>query len=713
MNVNVNRRDFLKIGMLTATAATFTACGRPVEHGVVSQYQMPEYALPGQALFWASVCTELRSDCAVSVKTVENRAVNVIGMPGHFFSKGFASKEAISGLQVVYNPARIKDAVGAVANADGSTESLALTVAKEALSNKGSLLFVVDRVSGTSGHALVEAAKALDAKIWIADSEQSLRERRIVKAVTGKAELPYYPLEQHDFVLSVGSNFLAENYCHSRVDWSFGHFRRTPGRLRGRMVSVSARMNPTDVCSDQWIAVPPGFEANFLAAVGTAVAEKKNVKWPAWATVDAKTAADKVGLKEEAIHNLADRLIAAEAPLVVGGFQGADGDATVFLAHTLTQLLGMKVPTFEPDMLVGSGKVSADIFLNDSEAATFLKTAKMVVLHGVDLVYRYPWLAESYKAVASKAVLATMPNESTDAAYGVKFLVPLRFWMEDWGDLLVHSPEGVWYGLMQPAIRSQVAGAVSALGFYLELAKTAGAGGIEEVNPRKALQAKMAEADWENLLVRGGYWEQEPEAIYRSRAAYPPEALAYTGAPAVGYAPFESLEPLRVSGFNATKEGTVLISLPTHLGDGAITDRYWMQELPDAITTVSWDSWIEINEDWAKSQKIARHDLVSVKVGDRVVKGSAYPSPFIHPGAVGIPSGRGHKRKVLQQFADLGWDGEANSPSPKGLLDGSVGPSGYFETTIAGASVVKDKGSRIMATFDKRVYDLPRYILPE
>ena len=708
--MHVNRRDFLKIGLLTATAATFTACGRPVEHGVVSQYQMPEYTLPGMSLFWATVCTELRADCAVSVKTVENRAIHVIGMPGHFFTKGYAGKEAMSSLQVLYNPDRIKDAKGAKPGADGKlSEPWGVTVAKEAKKASGGTVFVVDRVCGTSGHALVQAAIALDAKIWIADNEQSVRERRVLKAVTGRAELPLYPIESADYVLSVGSNFLVENYAHSRVEWGYGRFRKTPGRLRGRMVAASTRMNPTDACADLWLPLNPGSEATFIAAVGTAVAAKGKGGWPSWASVSPGEAATKTGVAMEDFERLADRLVDARAPMVVGGFQGHDGDATVFLAHTLQKMLRGDVATFDPDTLVGSGSAPAGLFLDDKQAAAALASAKCVVVEGVDLVYRFPWLAESFKKARTRVVLASMPNETTGEA---SHLIPLRTWMEDWGDLRLESPEGAWYGVQQPAVRHQLANTVSLSGFYLELAKEAGAAGITETLPRKAMQGSLSNADWEALLVRGGFWKEIPDDVYPHRASYPPPALPQAGAAPAGYSAFASLPPLSVSGFAPVPEGGVLMILPTHLGDGALADRSMMQELPDAMTTVVWDSWIEINEDWAKEQSppIARHDLVKVTCGGKTIEGSAYPTQYIHRNAVGIPAGRGQRRQVPAVFRDIGWESEGSNP--KELLDGATAPSGYYTFTSA-ASVAKSEGSKLLTTFDTRVYNLPRHILPD
>ena len=454
--MNVNRRDFLKIGMLSASALTFSACGRPVEHGVVSQYQMPEYKLPGVPVFWATVCTQLRSDSAVSVKTVEGRAIQVVGTPGHFFSKGKTNIPAISSLQDLYHPARLNESAS---TKDGMT--LGASAGADVKKAGAKSLFIVDRLFGSTGDAIVESAKAAGGKIWICDSQNSVRERRILKSVVGRSELPLYPLEQHDFVVSVGSNFICENYAPARTAWSYGKFRQTPGKLRGNMVSFSARMTATDGNADHWIPVKSGGEAMVVAALGTLLAEKGKGSWPAWATVDAEEAASKAGVAEldqdefvESLEKLATRLAAAKKPLVVGGFQGMNGEATVFLAHTLTKMLTGDVATFEPDTLLGAEKDASGLLLSDSQAAEMLDgDCKALVISGVDVVYRFPWLKEKVGKVKKRWVVATMPNETTSLS-GSK-IVPAKTWLEDWSDLMVTSPDGDWYGVGQPAVRSQ------------------------------------------------------------------------------------------------------------------------------------------------------------------------------------------------------------------------------------------------------------------
>ena len=112
-----------------------------------------------------------------------------------------------------------------------------------------------------------------------------------------------------------------------------------------------------------------------------------------------------------------------------------------------------------------------------------------------------------------------------------------------------------------------------------------------------------------------------------------------------------------------------------------------------------------------KEKGISRHDIVKVTVGGATIKGSAYPSPFIHPDLVGIPSGRGQKVALHTAIKDLGWI--PSGSNPKTLLDGKAGSGGYFVSTAGGAKVEKGEGSRLLATFDQRVYNLPRHILPE
>ena len=235
--------------------------------------------------------------------------------------------------------------------------------------------------------------------------------------------------------------------------------------------------------------------------------------------------------------------------------------------------------------------------------------------------------------------------------------------------------------------------------------------GNGELNARKYLKGDREKADWEALLVRGGFWKAELDPIYPHKANYPPPAVANKGKSPKGYSPFKGLAPLEPSTLEGAPEGKVFVVLSTHLGDGEMSDRSWLQELPDLMTTVVWDSWIEINEEECLKNQIQRHDIVELKTSAGTIRGSAYPSPFIHPDTYGVPSGRGKDVKSDASIIELDW--VTDGSNPKTLLTGALDSSGYFRNDASGADLTKKTGSKLLATFDQRVFNLPRHILPE
>ncbi len=79
------------------------------------------------------------------------------------------------------------------------------------------------------------------------------------------------------------------------------------------------------------------------------------------------------------------------------------------------------------------------------------------------------------------------------------------------------------------------------------------------------------------------------------------------------------------------------------LRDGRNTNQPWLQESPDPMTTIVWDSWVEIHPSKAAELGIVEGDIVEVTGKNGSVKAQAYLFPGIHPDAISIPLGRGHE----------------------------------------------------------------------
>ncbi|MCR4303940.1 MAG: molybdopterin dinucleotide-binding protein, partial [Gallionella sp.] len=79
------------------------------------------------------------------------------------------------------------------------------------------------------------------------------------------------------------------------------------------------------------------------------------------------------------------------------------------------------------------------------------------------------------------------------------------------------------------------------------------------------------------------------------------------------------------------------------LRDGRHTNQPWLQESPDPLTTIVWDSWVEIHPKKAAELHISEGDILEVTSRTGSIKAQAYLFPGIHPDAISIPLGQGHE----------------------------------------------------------------------
>jgi anaerobic selenocysteine-containing dehydrogenase len=83
-------------------------------------------------------------------------------------------------------------------------------------------------------------------------------------------------------------------------------------------------------------------------------------------------------------------------------------------------------------------------------------------------------------------------------------------------------------------------------------------------------------------------------------------------------------------------------SISHTMRDGRHANEPWLQESPDPMTTIVWDSWVEIHPATAAKLGIVEGDIVEVTSKSGSIKSQAYLFPGIHPDAVSVPLGYGH-----------------------------------------------------------------------
>ena len=712
--MDLTRRDFIKIGFGVASAVALAGCGRPVEHDFLSQYAMPEYRLVGVPVYFATTCGECSGGCGVAVRVMHGRANHVAGLPTHPINRGKVCSRGLSALQAVYHPDRLLAPLQGGRPAEWKAASAALAAR---LKEGRPALWIVRRLAGTEGALISRLAAAGAGKVWVLDFPASRAERMAVRAVTGKASLAHDDLASSDYVVNFGGDPLGNGRGPVEANGSYGRFRQEirGEKFRGLLVTFSSRMNLTGANSDRWVPVRPGGEGWAALGVARALQALGKGSVPAWASkYTAEDCSRNSGVEAGIFDRVARRLAKAKAPLVLAGdsgSHGADGVGALQIAYGMNRGLGRSLPTWDPDLLVGAA-APENLLVSAREALEGLKAGRFSTVYTVDVdpAYLVPpsfGFAEAVKKASARIAFASFQDATTRLA---DWVLPLATWMESWGDARIENPGGPIYGLRQPAVLARE-GSRGLLDLLLEAAAAAGVAGLEK-DALSALKKSVDSAKWEKALVRGGLWRSEdlswePYTGHHAPLS-PPPALPSPGVPPAGTSAWASLPAAGEGALQELPEKAGDFGLVPHashaLGDGRFSNRPWMLELPDPVSTVAWDNCVELNPETARKLGVANGDLVTLKSKAGSVTLPALLTPAIHPEAVGVAVGFGRETPGT-------WTGVGTSVL--GLVD-PIFQEGSQDIAWGATrvSLSRAAGSRRQSIQDQRVNGLPRRVMP-
>ncbi|MBI2267467.1 MAG: hypothetical protein HYU64_20245 [Armatimonadetes bacterium] len=726
--MELTRREFLEISLkLSAIAGTGVAlggCGLPVQSALVSQLKMPEYRLPGEPRWFATTCGDCGAGCGVAVKIIEGRAKKIEGLPTHPISRGKVCSQGHSALQDLYNPDRLPGPLGRqgdkLAPLKDWKEAVTLLgkQLQKGMEKPGATLWVTGPLRGTTGALVAAIAQKVGARIWVLDFPGLQSERAAMKALTGHANLPDLSLQDSDFVVNFGGDFLGAGCSPVRDNWAYGEFRQGKGRNIVLLLSLSPRLSLTSANSDQWIPVRPGSEGWIALGVGNLLSKSKRTPWPEWAgRVSLKTISQVSGVSEERIRKLARKIEAAEKPLVVGGFDSAactNGVWSQWVIQSLNRLLSGRVNACEPDLLVPLSieeKIPSNLLISGRAALDGLKRGAFhtVWFLGANPLYLLPKDLEMEKAMEKIESCAAFTPCLNETAAKVELVLPTVSWLEEWGDQrIVLSQGGGLYCLRQPVVMERSGGKSLA---EILLSAISGQAILKGKSLYDLLRSRFTTLEWETALTRGGLWDEAPLdwEHYGVAPLYPPPPVPLRKRLPKGLNPWDGLPAVsfkeaRKAAFSG--EGKVLIPYPSlTLGDGSLANRPWMQELPDPMVTTLWTHWVELHDSVAEESGIERGDVVRIVSEAGSIEAPAFPSPGIHPDCIAVPVGQGHTS--YGRYAQRG-------ANPLTLLKSQwqegTGEPAWISTRVR---IEKTGKKQRMSTMDHRVSLLERRVLPE
>src|SRR5271154_6533591 len=297
----MERRNFLKISVLSGAAATLGACGSPEEQLI--RFVPEEELIPGIATWKPSVCTLCSAGCGLLVRVMQGDAevvrhgkTGIIkmglakkleGNPQHPVNLGKLCARGQAGLQVVYHPDRITHPLKRTGSR-GSGEFQEITwddALKELGSHlgtlqsskaTGSLGFLARPLRGQRRELIERFLKAFGAPpaVWYEPFDEAVLRAANLQSF-GHAALPTFDLARADYVISFGADFLGT--WNSPVAQSVGYGEMRQGRAgrRGKFVQVESRMSQTGANADEWIPCNPGTEGVLALGIAHVLLQEK------------------------------------------------------------------------------------------------------------------------------------------------------------------------------------------------------------------------------------------------------------------------------------------------------------------------------------------------------------------------------------------------------------------------------------------------------
>jgi len=713
-----NRRDFLKFLGFGLGAATLAACETPVIKSIPYVVK-PEEITPGVANWYASTYYDGQDYASILVKTREGRPIHIKGNPRFGInrrpdgSKGSINARINSSVLPLYDNERLKGPM--MNHGEGlmqhswSDADKAIGAKLADISHKGGRIVVLT-------HTIIspstrEAINVLRAKYGMAlntgDDALSVQVGGTVDHVQydtisynglvnanaksfGKRVMPGYDLAKADVLVGVDADFLATWGTTTVASWQYATRRKPDGGAMNKHFQFESRLTLTGANADERTAVKPSELGTIVASLHDQVAAKLG---------GAKCGAGDAAC-DAATAKAAEALIAAKGRSLV--LCGVNDEGVQVLVNSINWMLGNYGSTIDLD--------NHTYFHQGDDAAVAQLVKDMnagkvgaLLIAGVNPAYSLPNAAEFREGLKKVELSVSFSGYADETASLCAWIAPDNHYLESWND---HLPKPGHYALAQPAINklydtrqwqeSLLAWSGVTKDYYTFIRDVWQAG----MTGHTATPVDFTAA-W-NMSVHNGVYE-----AYSNQ----PGQWAFAGDVATAGAAARKLA-------EGAGEWQLQVYVKNSIGSGLHANNPWLQEMPDALTKITWDNYITMSpidmENMGLQTYIGQQSPASVcavKVGEVEVKLPCVPVPGQKQGTLGIALGygRGANGEKVGRAAVV-TDPDADAPAPVGrnaypFVQWNNGIAGY---TVNNASIAATGETYALAITQTHLTDMQR-----
>jgi molybdopterin-containing oxidoreductase family iron-sulfur binding subunit len=649
------RRDFLTIMGASMAMASLSCARRPV-HKIIPYVTKPEEVTPGVPNWYASTSRDCGHGCGILVKNREGRPIKLEGNPDHPVNRGALCARGQASLLSLYDPERLQKPLSRTgpgsdareiswADADAAIQaklkggSAKVRVLSKPIRSDSTRKLLSDFLGSFSNAELVEFEPL--AYEEIADAQ---------KASYGTALIPRYRFDKADVILSLGADFLGNwvSPVENAADWARNRKIDSSKKEMSKLFCFEPTMTVTGANADERYPVRPGDELKVALAVAhELILVQKKSRFAGDGAISSllsgytpAAVGQEIGIEPKKFSEIAEALAAAPGKSLVVGGSLASRSETALALQLAINLLNSALDN-DGETVDGTAAYQAA----PGSTASFLKLLTDLQSGSVDILILYRsnpayWFAGGnvpvIEALQKAPLVISVSDREDESARLSHFVLPDHHYLENWGD---YTPRKGTLSLQQPAL-SPLFSTRSFEDSLLTWIKGASLKG----SPLAA-----ASADWHAYLQ--GRWK---ETVYRDASPGTTFDLFWESALRSGvFSPASSASSSRrefkaaslsvVPKYTADTDPSMRLALYAKVSmyDGAEANNAWLQEMPDPLSSVTWDNYLNVSPQAAKKRGWKENDVIAVKTGSFSGELPVHIQPGLSDSVVSVAVGYG------------------------------------------------------------------------
>ncbi|HEX6575808.1 MAG TPA: molybdopterin-dependent oxidoreductase [Gemmatimonadaceae bacterium] len=649
----VKRREFLKVVGAGSATATMIGCSSERVEKLIPYFVSPDQTVPGVSTYYASTCRECASACGIIAETRDGRTIKLEGNPDHPVNRGALCAKGQAALQGLYNPDRYRTPmVRRGGKLEKTTWDDALKIfgdkLAEARRNPGGVAFINRHQSGGFPQLLNSWLAGMGMAPALSIDPDADTTAIAANLQTFGVAWPRYDFASTRLIISFGADFLDGWGASVPQQLDFAD-ARARGANAPRFIYVGARRSLTGLNADDWIPAKPGSELAIVQMLSGASTPQQ--------------AAQASGVDVARLTALQTEFAAAKPALVLAAGGGPNGMELCLAANALNGTSGAVSIADAYRGFEGIDPVSHIRALGQRMQGGGVS---MLMVHNVDPVYLMPKSSGFRAAMAKvpfKVSFSSIMDETSEMA---DLILPDNHSLESWGEAqAVTNTLSLQQPTMDPVFDTRAIADV-----LLAVSRTTG-------TPIATMP------DYRSLMISrfpggaAGLAAALPKGISSGSVQQPAGSKAL---------------PQPVAAANAGNGDFTLLVYPSPaLGMGEGANKPWLQELPDPVTKIAWQTVAEIHPATARKLGVENGDHVIVETAAGKLSLPVYTYQGIREDVVAVAAGRGHADSA-GRYAKAG-------SNAFDLLTYAEDRSGSIMLGSTRARVTKDGGhSRLVTT---------------